>query len=104
MDRGDPARAVALLRRAVDLGRSVHAFDTAMSLHSLGDAELVRGDTIEAAAYYLEGLESDSDSSQLKLYCVAGLAAVGGLRRDVESAGRLWGAVESYLQRRRRAP
>ena len=70
-----------------------------MSLHSLGDAEMARGDTLQAAAYYLEALKSDTDRSQLMLYCVAGLAAVGGLLGDVESAGHLWGAVESYLHR-----
>ena len=61
MDRGDPARAVALLQRAVQLGRSAHAqVDSAMSLHSLGDAEMVRVDTLQAAAYYLEALKSDT--------------------------------------------
>jgi hypothetical protein len=70
-----------------------------MTLHSLGDAELIRGDTFEAAADYVEGLKLGIDRPHIRLYCLSGLAAVGGLQGNVESAGRLWGAVESYLQR-----
>ena len=52
----------------------------------------------EAAGYFLEALESSTNATHVA-YCLAGLAAAAALGGLVESAGRLWGAVESHQQR-----
>ena len=98
LELGDPIRAGEMLRRALDLARIAEARrDTVMTLHGLGDVCLVTRDLASAASFYLEALDSSTDPT-VAANCLAGLAAVGALDQRIDSAGRLWGAVESYQQ------
>ena len=69
-----------------------------MALHGLGDVSLVSGDLDSATGFYLDALGSSTDPAA-SANCLAGLAAVGASRGQVEAAGRAWGALESYLER-----
>jgi predicted ATPase/DNA-binding SARP family transcriptional activator len=94
--RGDPIRAGELFRRGLELARAAEARrEAVLTLHGLGDVCLVTGELAPAAAFYLEALGSSTDPTSAA-YCLAGLAAVGALDQRIDSAGRLWGSVESY--------
>jgi predicted ATPase/DNA-binding SARP family transcriptional activator/class 3 adenylate cyclase len=96
---GDAARARELFERGLELARAVGGRrDMVLVLHSLGDAALVSGDSSTAARHYLEALAESTETSYTA-FCLAGLAAVAAVGGKDESAGRLWGAVESYRRR-----
>ena len=69
-----------------------------MTLHSLGDAYLVRGDLDDARRSYLAALGQGAESVSVldTAYCLAGLAAVAARDGRVDVAGSLWGAVAAY--------
>ena len=98
LELGEPARAVELIERALELARSGgHRRDITMTLHSLGDAHLVRSDLDGATRSYLEALGQDTELVSVDtVYCLAGLAAVAARERRVDLAGCLWGAVAAY--------
>jgi predicted ATPase len=99
LELGDTNRAVELLQRGLEIARtSDHRHETAMTLHSLGDAYLVRGDLDDARRSYFAALGQGADAVSVldTLYCLAGLAAVAAREGRVDVAGSLWGAVAAY--------
>jgi tetratricopeptide (TPR) repeat protein len=98
LELGDPGRAVEFIERGLELAREgQHRRDILMTLHSLADANLVRGDFDGARRSYLEALSQSSEPiSAYTAYCLAGLAAVAAREARVDVAGRLWGAVSAY--------
>jgi tetratricopeptide (TPR) repeat protein len=96
---GDTERAESLFARALEQAREAGATnDIVWTLFSLGDVALVRRRATEAATFFLEALHITSDDT-MSAYCLAGLAAVAALAGLPETAGRLWGAVESHQER-----
>jgi hypothetical protein len=67
------------------------------TIHSLADVELDRGNLERAGSLFREALlfAADAGEERLKLYCVAGLAAVAALEGDARQAAGLWQALEA---------
>jgi tetratricopeptide (TPR) repeat protein len=96
---GDANRAVELFQRGLEIARSGdHGRETVMTLHSLGDAYLVRDDLDDARGSYLAALGQGAESVTVleTAYCLAGLAAVAARDGRIDVAGKLWGAVAAY--------
>jgi predicted ATPase/DNA-binding SARP family transcriptional activator len=93
---GNGARASELFHEALEIARSTELEgEVVMALHGLGDVCLVRGETAEAAGFYVEALRASVDETPTA-HCLAGLAAVAALEQHIEVAGRVWGAVEAH--------
>jgi tetratricopeptide (TPR) repeat protein len=66
-------------------------------LQALGDIAMAQGDVEAAARYYHRCLERGHAEAARRaiVYALAGLAAAASREGDHETAGRLWGAVET---------
>jgi predicted ATPase len=84
--------------RSLDAGEE---FNTATTLHSLGDLELTEGSFDAAAAAYAQALEVAwaTGAHRVVCYSLAGLATVAAERGRLEEAALLWGFVERYEER-----
>ena len=100
LDAGDAPAAVELLERTLELAQAEKANGlVGDTLHGLGDAALMQGDAVNAVRFYIDAIDTVPAADALhRLYCLAGLAAAAALERQVERAGHLWGAIESYQQ------
>jgi tetratricopeptide (TPR) repeat protein len=96
---GNYERATDLLERAVTVATANGDPEAAaMSLHELGDVALEQAKIALSAERYREAISlarALAGGRRSTCWCLAGLASVAGERRQVERAGRLWGAVES---------
>jgi predicted ATPase/DNA-binding SARP family transcriptional activator len=96
LELGDAAGAIPLIERALSLAREGdHKREIGMTLHSLGDAYLVLGDTASARRSYIESLGQGADSVSPvdAAHSLAGLAATAAREGRVDLAGSLWNAI-----------
>jgi len=101
VDEGDIARATELLEQSIGLAMEQgDPYEAAGAVHGLGDLALATGNLNEAERHYQEGLRrADAlDYRDIIVSCVGGLAAVAAERRDLDSAGQLWGIHETLEQ------
>lgn len=94
---GNLARATEFLERSAALARN--AGDRVLLpfiLHGLGDLALAQRNLSSAASFYRQGLRlgQEIEMGRPIVACVAGLAVVAAVAREVARAGRLWGALE----------
>ena len=98
LDAGDPKRAATMFQDALAMDRESGDRESMMNnLGGLGDAELAQDDPEKAAGHFREQLNISRDlgDERSETYAVAGLACAAALRKDLQSAGRLWGIAEA---------
>jgi predicted ATPase/DNA-binding SARP family transcriptional activator len=99
-DLGAARIARPILASAVRTFRELHDSPAlAAAAHSLGDLELDDGNLNKAENCYRESLTLARDAKLSRwhiAHCLGGLAGVASCRGDIQRAGRLWGAVETF--------
>jgi predicted ATPase/DNA-binding SARP family transcriptional activator len=99
-DLGETQAARPLLASAVRTFWELHDLPAvAASSQSLGDLELEDWNLDDATRCYTQSLSIARDAELPRLdiaRCLGGLAAVAASRGDIQRAGRLWGAVETF--------
>ena len=118
-DKLNTARTLNMLGGSLlsigELQRSAGAYEQARAIYTavgwrsaaasvvggLADVALAQGDPDRAERHGLDELElvNGFGDERNEMYAVAQLACVAALRRDVHSAGRLWGVVEAAENR-----